>query len=79
MMPVLTPRQALERLIDNDARNIREVLGREVATHLACTTVIADCGCRWLEACAVDRELARRAEENLVEALLLWRKRGGGR
>lgn len=68
--PSLTPRQALERRIENDARNVREVRSGPCGRTWA--VVIADCAWRLFEARAIDRELERRAEANLRAALEGW-------
>lgn len=66
---VLTERQALERLIRNDRRNIDALAS---APHRR-ADVIADCAAHMLSARSVCRELERQAERNLRDALSGWR------
>lgn len=67
---VLTPRQELERLLWNDERNIQVVAS---GLSSRANDVIADCAKRMLDTRAIDKELERRAERNLRDALRFWR------
>ena len=67
---VVTPRQELERLLWNDERNIQAVA---CGLSPRANDVIADCAKRLLDARAIDKDLERRAERNLRDALQFWR------
>jgi hypothetical protein len=78
-LPPLTPSQSLRLLMDNDARNLRDIRKPwgifDSATH---AKVIADCARRLFDARTQDaiiggQELERRAEANLRAALDGWR------
>jgi len=74
-MPILTPRQALERLIRADERKLstwgaaqdRYKIGR-------LPYIVADAAVRFEEARLLgDVELLRAAQQNLSHAVVLWR------
>lgn len=74
-MTVLTTAQALDRLIENDARNVRDC-GKYGSTLETRWCLIADCAGRLFEARDQDkrsggREMERKAEFNLRNALAL--------
>jgi hypothetical protein len=64
----LTPRQVVERMLLNDARNI-DAAQRMPLTPSECAFVIASCARRLFEARAIDRDLERQAEHNLRRVL----------
>lgn len=73
--PILTPYQTIERLIENDKRNVSGLLrpGSSPASNWQ-AQIIADCAARLFQAREVDstmggNELERKAERNLREAL----------
>jgi hypothetical protein len=70
-MGVLTPREACENLIAADRRNI-ETVKRPGYNGNRWADVIADCAVRLFEARKVCPELARRAEQNLRDAVEGW-------
>lgn len=73
-MSVLTPRQALALYIRNDARNVRDTADLHPSGETL-PRVISDCARRLFEAAELgDRELKRRAEDNL-RAALRWEGR----
>lgn len=77
MSPILTPYQNVELLIENDMRNIGDLLRLGIRDRDLHARVIADCAVRLFQAREVDsahggRELERRAERNLREALREW-------
>lgn len=78
-IPPLTPSQHVRRLMDNDARNLRDVRKPwGIFNSSVHARVIADCAQRLFQARAADRlvggdDLERRAEANLRDALEGWR------
>lgn len=70
-MIVLTPRQELENHIRNDARNVRDL--QYVGNRELIARVIASCAKRLFQAQKIDKELVRKAEGNLRDAIaLMW-------
>lgn len=71
----LTPKQALNRKIQNDARNIADYGRHNRTMEAGYHRVVTDCARRLFEARAIDRqlgcELERQAEANLRAALQL--------
>jgi hypothetical protein len=69
----MTPREALQRMIENDARNIRDVKRFRLCDQHA--RVIADCAVRYLQARGPehDIEIEEVALANLRRATEGWR------
>jgi hypothetical protein len=71
-LPPLTQLQVLERRIANDTRNVADLAACALPSMDLVASVIAECAKRLFQARACDKELERRAEENLRDALEFW-------